>query len=59
LEDVKKQSVKEGYPNFIINKEPATFAADDPEAYKTLELNGCTVKSIRKKYYESTANRAG
>ncbi len=53
MEDVKKQSEKEGYPNFIINKEPATFAADDPEAYKTLELNGCTVKSIRKKYYES------
>lgn len=52
MEDVKKQNVKEGSANFIINKQPATFATDDPEAYETLTLNGCTVKRIRKKYYE-------
>jgi polyphosphate kinase len=52
LEDVKKQNIKEGSANFIINKQPATFATDDAEAYETLTINGCTVKRIRKKHYE-------
>jgi polyphosphate kinase len=47
------RNLKEGSPSFIKNKEPATFSANDPEAYKTITLNGRNVKRIRKKHYES------
>lgn len=53
MEEGKSQNVKEGSPGFIKNKEPATFIADDPEAYKTVTLNGSNVRRIRKKHYES------